>query len=203
MPELSGNANAVGTMVARRKGHVTLWIPALGKVLTCGGEDENGNIRDDAELIDLSTGVSVWTGKMTTPRAYHAGCLLHDSRAVFSGGRTPGGTSDSCEFYYYTSRELNLSPAEFARDRDHFERLNSTVRKVREDDQERVRVHRPGGFFLAALAGLSSPRANHSMIMLPNGSIFVSGGDSGSGALAKTELYRPALAEEMQGRTPF
>jgi hypothetical protein len=206
--QLSTVAKAVGTMIARRTGHVTIWLPAIGLALRSGGEDENGKVSDDAELIDVRTGTSVATGKMTTPRAHHAGCLLHDGRVLLSGAILSDGTySDTCEYYYPTPRTLELSLEDFARDRDHYERLGSTVEKLRnapDGPVVKMQVHRPGGIFIAGISGLSSPRVGHSMLMLPTGDVLVLGGKtSGNVLVDRFELYRPAAPEESRDRAPF
>jgi hypothetical protein len=76
---------AGSTLSAPRIEH-TATLLADGRVLLCGGFDENGVVTAAAELFDPATGLVTSLADLATPRAFHAAVRLGDGRVLLAGG---------------------------------------------------------------------------------------------------------------------
>jgi hypothetical protein len=75
-----------------------------GKVLVAGGYDKNNNVIAGAELYDPDTKTFSATGSMSAGRVYHTATLLLDGTVLIAGGSsvadlTTGSPLDSIELY--------------------------------------------------------------------------------------------------------
>ena len=94
-----------------------------GDVLFAGGEDgEETQGVDTAELYDPTSGTSIFTGRMTTPRMDHTSTLLPDGTVLITGsqrsGFDGGGALSSTEVYDPTAASFsaagNMTTARFS-----------------------------------------------------------------------------------------
>ena len=148
----TGSWTVTASMHEVRFFHSATLLPN-GKVLVVGGDGPLAS----AELYDSRNGSWTVTGSMHAARGYHTATLMPDGTVLVVGG---GGTLPSGSPGIVASAEL-------------FD---------------------PGGGTWTATGNMNGGRAEHTATLLPDGTVLVAGGNSGSsviGLLASAELFDP------------
>ena len=187
-----------GPLTTARYAHTAVLLPN-GKVLAVGGVESNWTTLSSTELFDPATGTWMPAGAMTTARGYGlTATVLPNGTVLVAGGMT--GT------FTFT----NLSSAEAVRSRcgqmdadprdDPWTRLPHRDAAAQWEGIGRRglwqslhgRVVRSGNRDLDGDRPLTTPRADHTAILLSNGKVLVAGGvDSNDRPLSSAELYDP------------
>jgi hypothetical protein len=88
-----------GNLNTARVFHTATLLPS-GKVLVAGGNNNNGNGPNTAELYDPVTGTSSITGNLNTGRSAHTATILPNGKVLVAGGTNfPEGELNSAELY--------------------------------------------------------------------------------------------------------
>ncbi len=204
----------VGDMTTARRSH-TATLLADGTVLVSGGS--NGNGLSSAEIYDPVTERFAETGEMNTARFLHTASLLNDGEVLIAGGRSCAGecsasqAANSAEVYDPARRQFFpagtlaegriLHSATLLPDgRVLLSGGRSCVSDCEGDATlQDAEIYDPASGKFTSAGSMSDPRAAHSAVALPDGRVFVYGGESrGSGLLGgcqyldRGELFEPA-----------
>jgi Galactose oxidase, central domain len=155
-----------------------------GKVLITGGgtaaeagatpapgesSPPTGQVTDEAELFDPSTGTFSATGSMTRPRVWHTATLLADGKVLIVGGTLSSDLGASS-----SSGPADTTP-------------------------QTAEIYDPASGTFSATGAPGAPRMWHAATLLPDGHVLVTGGLNQSGAgtgadpfLKSAELFDPA-----------
>lgn len=97
--------SSLGNLRISRKNHTVTEItdPAsfyYGQLVVIGGQDNNGNILDTAEMFDPSTGRFTYiTARLNTPREEHTATALATGQILIAGGNTRWGATHTGEVF--------------------------------------------------------------------------------------------------------
>ena len=190
---------AVGPMSETRRNH-TATLLNDGTVLVAGGY--NGSYINSPEIYNPSLQTFAPTAtSMAGPRRYPTANLLPSGQVLFAGGfqSTTNGALATTELYS-NSNATSFSPAaplEAARGRHTATSLvggNYVLIAGGFDGNltlSSVEIYGVAANQFTPIAAMGGPRYRHTESLLPNGSVLITGGDNGSGALSTTELYIP------------
>jgi hypothetical protein len=199
-----------GTMAAGRLLHTATLLdhgPALtnGKVLVVGGGTAT---TATAELFDPGSGSFTATGSLEFDRRAHTATLLNDGGVLVTGG---GGPTSNPNYGSSASAEVFDPKGMFIPTTVDMATKRANHRAILLTDGTALVV---GGFtvracfprnscitYLAAAelfgsgvfnatGDMNTPRAYHTMTILKDGTVLVTGGYNGSGPLATAELYQ-------------
>jgi len=193
-----------------------------GGVLIAGGFDKNGNPLASAELYDPSTGQFSLAASMTTRRAMHTATLLSDGTVLIVGGINDAKSDifGTAEIYdptngTFTATTGQLPPGLVA---GHTATLLGTGKVLiaggfnslpgtGDDSVNLAYLYDPTTQQFTRTGNLIDNPAMHSATMLPNGTVLIAGGFTGSafwkgngklqgvpfsGVLNSAEIYNPA-----------
>jgi len=198
-PNTGAFSSTKGTMVAPHSGH-TATLLKTGKVLIAG----LGN--GIAELFDPNTGVFTQTGSMVEARSLHTATLLNDGKVLIAGGINglPPNTNVLSEAELYDPNWGTFTPtihSMTAARQWHTASLlgdgtvliaggladNATAAIATAE------VFDPANETFTVTKGtMTSPRYFHAATVLPDGTVLVCGGGSGTATLSSAEVYDPA-----------
>jgi hypothetical protein len=197
----TGTFSPTGSMTAARSEH-TATLLTDGRVLIAGGMSGPINHRlplDSAELYDPTTGTFSPTGKLAGTRSEQTATLLSDGRVLLIGGRGsyPPVSLSSAELYDPKAGDFTLTG-------DLGESLTRHQATLLQDGRVLVTGGMPGGSStfgygpcsvydpktgqFHATVNMSDGRAGHTATLLPDGSVLVVGGESGS--YLRAEVYQ-------------
>ncbi|MDO8432700.1 MAG: kelch repeat-containing protein [Candidatus Binatus sp.] len=201
----------VGNLVTARAGH-TATLLGDGTVLIAGGVDDE--VIPSAEIFDPATARFTETATLISPRFMHSATLLLDGQVLLTGGRScvdeceANPASKSAELYDPGRRQF--FPAGTMRESRILH--NSTLlpdgrvlisggRSCIGDCEgdktlQNTEIYDPGNGSFVLAANMSTARASHRAIALPDGRIFIYGGAwcsrrSGCSYLNSGELFQP------------
>jgi hypothetical protein len=176
-----------------------------GKVLVAGGESAT------AELFDPGSGTFSPTGDEEFARIHHTATLLNDGTVLMAGGGEPTsnpnhGSSATAELFNPTSGHFTPTTVNMATSRANHKAIllnDGTVlvvggvtvyaclpRNTCTTYLAAAELFLPANGSFTPTGDMTTPRAYHTATILKNGTVLVTGGDKGSGALATAELYQ-------------
>jgi hypothetical protein len=199
-----------GSMQSQRFSHTATLLdfgPSLtnGKVLVAGGESAT------AELFDPGSGTFSPTGDEEFARIHHTATLLNDGTVLMAGGGEPTsnpnhGSSATAELFNPTSGHFTPTTVNMATSRANHKAIllnDGTVlvvggvtvyaclpRNTCTTYLAAAELFLPANGSFTPTGDMTTPRAYHTATILKNGTVLVTGGDKGSGALATAELYQ-------------
>src|SRR5215469_2312763 len=181
-------------MQTARKGH-TATLLANVNVLVGGGNDDNSNDLDTAELYDPTAGTfSNVVGTMSVPRAYHTATLFTSGadagKVLLAGGVDgTGAARSSAELFDPTAQSFTATTNMTTAHAYHTATLlpDGTVLVAGGTDATGnttsvAELFEPATGNFAATGSLITAREQHTATLLPNGQVLVTGG-SGSNAI--------------------
>ncbi len=211
--ETPGVWSLTGAMAVSRFGHTSTLLPN-GKVLAAGGRigAAGGPSTATAEVFDPISGTWSSAGSMPDPRYSHSATLLPDGRVLVAGGFTGGLTTNaqpvlnSAALYDPVTNSWTPTGSLNVRRSIHMATLlpNGKVLAAGGRTCSAPPTACDSGF-VTATAELYDPatgtwtptgtmgerRHTTSVVVLPNGTVLLSGGFPGTG-LRTAEIYNPA-----------
>jgi WD40 repeat protein len=177
-----------GAMCVERSGSTASLLPS-GQVFIGGGEDDNYNIDNPAELYDPATGTFHLAGEVS--REAHSATVLANGDVLLAGGSPNGNTADLLKAGSGAIQPTgNLTISRFG----HTATLLQDGRvlltggytfDIQKPTQTAEIYDSASGKFTPA-GDITTPRGNNSAALLPNGRVLIVGGAAGA------ELYDPA-----------
>ncbi len=190
---------AVGAMGSTRRNHTATRL-GDGSVLIAGGY--NGSYINSPEIYDpnLKT-FSPTPTSMTGPRRYPTANLLPTGQVLLAGGfkSTNNGALASTEIYTTPGASSFASAASMTTARGRHTATNLAGDRyiliaggfTGTTTLSSAELYSVSANQFLPVAAMATARYRHTESLLPNGSILLTGGDNGSGALSSTELYIP------------
>ncbi len=203
--ETTGAFSPAGTMATPRMAFSATELNS-GKVLVAGGLDNRGNVLDTAELYDPAAhAFTAVANTMSDRRMFHTATLLLNGKVLVAGGATnmSGDTTNSADVYDPASN--SFMPATFPM--DHQRAAHTATLFTAGPMAGKVLITGGVGgssfFFKDSSAELydpatqefallssfmNEPRSMHTATILDDGSVLLTGGFSGTVALASGVL---------------
>jgi hypothetical protein len=210
--QTAGTFTPTGNMTTPRTDH-TATLLYDSTVMIAGGQLQSvfpGIVTDSlgtTELYDPSTGTFTSSANMITPRAAHSATLLADGRVLITGGRdTQGGSLASAEIYDPSTRIFTATGSMSTPRAFHTATLlnsgkvliaGGTSGKAFNDGRtssiggyaRSAEVYDPATGVFTVTGDPTVARFSPKAVLLPDGKVFIAGGDDGEGA----ELFDPEL----------
>jgi N-acetylneuraminic acid mutarotase len=187
-------AGAPGTP---RQGHTSTVLPNE-KVLIAGGKNSFA-ILNSAEIYDPTSGTfSSTTGTMNRERNRHTATSLADGEVLIAGGQSSSSINNTAELFDPITNSFSLIPALMNSPRDGHTatRLaDGTVLLTGGNDGVSVsstaEIYDPVSSTFKRVGNMTTGRAFHTAVLLPNGKVLIAGGYNGD-YLASAEIYDPS-----------
>jgi len=197
-------SKATGSLQAARYNH-TGTLLNNGQVLVTGGAGANGTALASAELFDPSSGTFSFTGSMNSARMGHTATLLANGMVLLAGGIDNSKGLDTAEIYdpaaktfttvagIMTVTRVNHTATLFLTGPDSGKVLlaggfgDSTG-----NARDTAELFDPTSKSFTATTNMISAHADHTAILLNDGTVLLAGGmDSSGAATAVVELFDP------------
>jgi hypothetical protein len=200
-------------MHAAREFH-TATLLKNGKVLVIGGRDADGNTLGTAEFFDPTNGTFTPAGSMNIPRESHTATLLNDGRVLITGGDNGTASLATAELFDPTSGSFTPTGSMHAAREFHTATLrgdgtvlvaggatlassedgSAQAGFLPESTTTAELVEPASGSFIPT-SDMASARARHAAILLPDGTVLVTGGINPdvsvlANSLASGELFQ-------------
>jgi hypothetical protein len=183
--------------MASPRGQYTATLLPNGKVLVAGGW--NGDSLATAELYDPDSGTWSAAASMISPRSGHTATLLSNGKVLVAGGWIRGPLA-SAEVYDPAtgtwSETGSMTSGHFAHKATRLANGKVLVTGGSPSGNWNVidaaaDVYDPDTGTWSRTHPMGSPRRSHTMLLLPNGKVLVTGGYGGA-YFETAELYDPA-----------
>jgi WD40 repeat protein len=199
---INKTVSPAGRMISRRY-FAAVTVLANSTLLITGGLGENGHALDAAEVYHHGTFVSI--GRMTTPRRGHTATLLRSGKVLIAGGDDHQGRRLSSAELFDPST-ATFSPTGgmiIARITEHTS--NAVLLEdgrvliaggyggnTQPPQLSSAEIYDPEKAAFQPAGSMVVRRACHTLSLLPNGKILITGGhEDDGGHLASAELYDP------------
>ncbi len=191
----TGTWSLTGSLNVPRSGH-TVTLLGNGKVLVAGGY-ANIDFTNTAELYDPATGEWSFTGNLNVLRTGHTATLLSSGKVLFAGGAGTAELYDPATGKW--SITGNLSETRVGHAAALLQDGKVLVAGGCESEEcsffrGSAELYDPDTGTWSSTGSLNVPRSGHTLTMLPNGNVLLSGGGGQHLpiALNTAELYNPA-----------
>ena len=177
-----------------------------GKVLVAGGTSASV-VTNTAELFDPATGIWLPTGSLHSPRSDHTAALLQDGKVLVVGGRSGSGAAElsSAELYDPATGTWTATGPLGTRRAGHSATLlrngkvlvagGSYLFSGQVAYVSSAEVYDPVTGNWTTTDAMATARSLHTMTLLPNGKVLVTGGSGSGVTLATAELFDPATGD--------
>jgi len=193
-----------GTMLVARQSHTATLLPD-GKVLIAGGF--NGNYLKSAEVYDPETGLFTQTNEMIVARSGHIAVMLTTGKVLIAGGTGEGWTFlKTAELYDPETGTFSSTGSMTVPRESHTGNLLSDGKVLitggHQGRQADLVIYKSSELYdpltgtFSVTGQMTVKRHKHDATLLPDGSVFVSGGSDerdSEGAYRSTEIYDPIL----------
>ncbi|MGH3167052.1 MAG: Kelch repeat-containing protein, partial [Trebonia sp.] len=202
-----GRYQHTGTLTTSGDVYYVGGADTIGATPVGDGESPGGSgLRGDDALVEHDGDFTSASGTMPTSRAYHTATLLPDGTILVAGGESaPGMPLASADIYSPTAGTFTqtTSPMSVSRS-NHTATLLTNGRVLitggfqnqsSTDPTNGAEIYYPNTHVFEPTSSMVSPRANHTAILLPDGSVIVMGGNTTAGNYLNTvEQYLPLTA---------
>jgi len=199
----TGDWSMTGDMTIGRAWHAATLL-GNGKVLVTGGDDPTFNELQSAELYDPATGTWSATGAMTEARVAHSSTLLNTGEVLVTGSTRSFSTFP--DLYDPVTGTFSLAvvmhvprfaPKAALLPTGNVLVAGGTDPSARPTNEAELydpafdpTIGRIGRWIVTG--SMNVPRVYFSAVMLPNGNVLVSGGETGTGPTASSDFYVPS-----------
>jgi len=192
-------------MTTARSGHTATLLPD-GRVLVVGGNNSSGEL-SSAELYDPANRTWTPTGRQPTARNSHTATLLANGTVLVAAGYDNNGICGTAALYDPATGKWTATGTMTIRHYMHTMTLlangkvlvaggtDGTGTAKSENIIKSAELYDPSAGVWTATGSMTTPRAQHTATLLPNGKVLVAGGYNGkidNNLLASAELYDPA-----------
>ena len=197
-----GTWTLTGSLNVTREDFTATRLPD-GKALAAGGAGPSG-VLAGAEVYDAATGVWSRTGSMGTARIHHAAARLRDGRVLVVGGNDGsnfiGKVLSSAEIYdpatgaWSPTGSMTVTryfPMATALSDGRVLVTGGVQSAPAFNPLASAEVYDPATGVWTPAGSMSTPRVNHTAVLLANGKVLVAGGARIGTYLASAELYDP------------
>jgi hypothetical protein len=193
-----------GTMSVARQSHTASLLPD-GKVLIAGGF--NGEYLKSAEVYDPETGLFTQTNGMMAARSGHVAVILKNGKILIAGGTGEGWTFlETAELYDPETGTFSATGSMTVPRESHTGNLlpdgKVLITGGHQGRQADLVIYRSAELYdplsgtFSETGEMTVKRHKHDATLLPDGSVFVSGGSDerdSEGAYRSTEIYHPIM----------
>jgi hypothetical protein len=175
-----------------RAGAAQTLLPS-GKVLITGGENENAWL-NSAVLYDPTSGTFTATGNMTSPRAFHTSTLLQDGTVLITGGEQGSDLPllKTAEIYNPTSGQFTLTTTRMTIARENHTATLLSSGQVLIVGGKQADVYNPSTQVFTQTPNSPTNRTSQAAVLLPAGTVLITGGYVGRQPVADAWVYNPA-----------
>jgi hypothetical protein len=189
----------IDNMSNARYGH-TSTVLQNGTVLVVGGAGPRGDLvyTVRAEIFDPHSGLWKNADSLITPRGFHTAILLNSGNMLVAGGLTlpansPNRTITTELFRTSSSKWISTTSMAVAHSAGAYGGAllpdgRFFIAGGRTDTAE---VYSPNTGTWELLSNMAVSRSFHTVTLLTNGTILVSGGENANGFIGTTEIYSP------------
>jgi hypothetical protein len=170
-----------------RIGHQTLLLPD-GRLLITGGRSLDGNVPEQADILDPASGATAFDGSTGTVRGKSAAALLFDGRVLVLGGDPAGQTAYLRSLPTYGEVVDASAPVRAGHTATLLPNGDVLLAGGGEGAATVDLWDRKAGS-LTATAPMTSPRTHHAAVLLRSGRTLVTGGTFGGVPTRAAEVY--------------
>lgn len=190
----TGTFAFTGPMSNPRDSHTATLLPN-GKVLVVGGLGGPGILWASAELYDPATGVFTATGAMSDVKRRHTATLLANGKVLVVGTSRPE-LYDPATGTFSTTGALNSNTARYGHTATLLANGKVLIAGGNSDyplnsDLSEAELYDPATGTFTPTGPMGAARAGHIAVLLQNGFVLISGGNSGLSA----ELFDPTIGK--------
>jgi N-acetylneuraminic acid mutarotase len=195
----TGTWTLVGSMSRARYGH-TATLLADSTVLIAGGAGPRGDLvyTVRAEVFNPYSGLWKNVDSLLTPRGFHTAILLKSGNVLVAGGLTlpansPNRTTTAELFQTSSSKWTSTGSMTFPRSAAAYggALLSDGRFFIAGGRTDTAEEYSPNTGTWEVLSSMAVSRSFHTVTLLTNGTILVSGGENAEGFIAKAEIYTP------------
>lgn len=195
----TGTWTLVAQMSKARYGHTATLLPD-GTVLIVGGAGPRGDLvyTVRAEVFDPYSGLWKNVDSITTPRGFHTTALLNSGNVLVAGGLTLPANSPNrtttAELFQTLSRKWTSTgnmavPRSAAADGGVL--LSDGRFFIAGGRTDTAEVYGPNTGTWELVSNMAVSRSFHTVTLLNNGTVLVTGGENANGFIATAEIYNP------------
>ena len=191
--------STTGSMTTARGLHTATPL-VNNKVLITGGKN-GSNYLSTAELYDIQAGTFSLTGSMNSGRCNHTATSLPDGKVLIAGGFSGSTTTLSTAELYSPAigKFSSTGYMNFSRGRHRATLLPNGKVLITggcyfsgaEYVLSTAELYDPVTGTFSTTGSMTTPRKDHTSILLRDGRVLISGGHNGSTCLSTAELYDP------------
>jgi len=195
----TGTWTLIDKMSNARYGHTATLLPD-GTILVVGGAGPRGDLvyTVRAEIFDPYSGLWKNAASLTTPRGFHTAVLLNTADLLVAGGLTlpansPNRTATTELFQSGSSNWISTGSMAVPRSAGAYggALLSDGRFFIAGGRTDTAEQYSPSTGTWELLSNMAVSRSFHTVTLLTNGTILVSGGENANGFIATAEIYSP------------
>jgi len=195
----TGTWMLVDSMSRARYGHTAALLPN-GAVLSAGGAGPRGDLvyTVRAEMFDPHSGLWKNVDALATPRGFHTAVLLNNGNVLVAGGLTlpansPNRTTTVELFQTSSSKWVFTGSMAVPRSAGAYggALLSDGRFFIAGGRTDTAELYSPNTGTWELLANMAVSRSFHTVTLLMNGTLLVTGGENANGFIATVEIYEP------------
>jgi hypothetical protein len=195
----TGTWTLVDSMSRARYGHTATLLPD-GTILIAGGAGPRGDLvyTVRGEMFNPYSGLWKNVDSLLTPRGFHTAVLLNSGKVLVAGGLTlpangPNRTTKAELFQTSSSKWISTGSMTVPRSAAAYggALLSDGRFFIAGGRTDTAEVYSPNTGTWELLSSMAMSRSFHTVTLLTNGTILVTGGENANGLIATAEIYTP------------